>query len=214
MRDAGANRKGGVATLTGESHIARLCRPGVVPKSVKLLGLPPLVWRLLHLRPMGLLTIACLALVLAGCIVPLPYEEVADGGAGADYPPVIVGATPAMPGPLTITRGVVETYTIDVKDKDVDDTLYVRVFRDYDPVLRPFPLITIPVPPGGAAVRHVNVANGTFCVGAVEDGVALFFDVVVADRPFLDPPANPPYQAVPEGAEKSRMTWVAVCQSM
>lgn len=149
----------------------------------------------------------------AGCVVPLPYEEAQDGGTAANYPPVIRSATPSMPGPLLIVRNTPQTYTVDIKDNDLDDTLYVRVFRDYQE--QPGSPIEFPTAtPSGSAIRTVSIRNNFFCNGAA-DGESLYFDVVVTDRPFIaDTTVEPPYRAIEEGAEFSVRSWIAVCQTM
>ena len=148
----------------------------------------------------------------AGCIIPLPYQEAGDGG--VDYPPVITGSNPPMPGPVGITASAEPAlFSIDVADQDLGDTLYVRVFRDYAHAPEP-PRNNVPKandPVAGRPVRTIELQTNTWCQNA-QRNVNIVFDVVVADRPFVeDLSVSPVYRAVSPGGEFSVRSWVIEC---
>lgn len=178
---------------------------GVGPRARNLLGLPRV-----GLLPLAL--VAALALGAAACVVPLPYEEAPDGA--VNYPPLIKDSNPSMPGPVRLAIGAEPPlFTIDVEDKDLGDTLFVRVFRDYSTAPEP-PRNDLPRandPNSGSSLRTIELQTNTWCTNAVPN-VNLVFDVVVADRPFLeDLSIKPVYRAVPKGAESSIRSWVIEC---
>ena len=119
-----------------------------------------------------------------------------------------------MPGPVRIAvNSQPPLFTIEVVDKDIADTLYVRVFRDYETAPEP-PRNSIPKandPETGSPVRLIELQTNTWCTNAPRN-VNLPFDVVVADRPFVeDLSIEPVYQVVPKGAETSTRSWVVEC---
>jgi hypothetical protein len=153
-----------------------------------------------------------IAIPLTGCVVPIPADvEQSDGGTNSA--PVILSSTPSMPGfdPISVTMPQMRSIT--VKDNDIGDTIYVRVFRDYQ--LGPQgPLNDQSVtndPVNGTAIRVISLPTDTWC-NAATLGDQHVFDVMVADRPFDSNPATKPeYRALPPDAEYSIRSWVATC---
>src|SRR5262245_57884326 len=74
--------------------------------------------------------------LLGACVIPLPIDVAVQDGGAANSPPAIVGSTPDMPGGdimLLIGGGPSPpVFSVSVVDVDLGDTLYARVFRDYD----------------------------------------------------------------------------------
>ncbi|MBI4508328.1 MAG: hypothetical protein HY698_01750 [Deltaproteobacteria bacterium] len=166
------------------------------------------------------LGLACLALTSGACVIPLPYEDpVPDGG--ANYPPLIVASTVKIPGPLLLTLGPdgrpsLDSISITVQDRDVEDTIYARVFRDYnfDQPTPPYVSTEKASTPGSTSIaRTLSLPTNTWCNTAMQD-VPLVFDVVVADRKFDEnPTVKPAYRAVTAGGEFSVGSWVVTCHS-
>jgi hypothetical protein len=168
-------------------------------------------WLMAGLATIGMTGLAAAA--GAACILPLPFEQEFDAGPGDDnYPPVIVESVPPMPGFLTLEAANPLTHTLNVKDKDQDDDIFVRVFRNYDP-LSPTPPLSMPTVPGPSpdAVRTVQLSTATWC-SAASPATTYTFLVLVADRQFLSEDIAPAYQALPEGAESSRLFWIGTCE--
>lgn len=161
---------------------------------------------------MTLFAVLCLlGAVLGACVVPLPYEVEQDA-APPNYTPVIVAATPPMPGPHVYDPQML--YTIDVKDQDIDQTIWVRVFRNYSASAALPPLSEATGQPTGKEIRTIELQTQTFCNGA-PDGIDLLFDVVVADQPFsTDLSKAPVYQYVEPPGEKSIRTWALRCPTV
>jgi hypothetical protein len=87
----------------------------------------------------------------------------------------------------TIVNGV-STMTLTLADNDVDDTLYVRGFFDYNPTISnpPSPRANCSVGPSDprSVERTVTCSLGALCdASAVGDGLPHVFDILVCDRP-------------------------------
>jgi hypothetical protein len=153
--------------------------------------------RLLHIWPVLLLASS------TSCVIPIPYGE---GDAGLGHTPIIVAAEPAMTSPITIFKSASELYTIDVEDRDIDDLLYVRVFRDdfaVEPIVRAEQLNV----PGGTLVRRVGLtANGLVWCSNKAAGEQTNFTVIVSNQPFVGNTDE-----LPDGADSSSKTWIATC---
>jgi hypothetical protein len=173
--------------------------------------------RLLSCWPMRVVAgIALGSSTLVGaCVVPIP-ADVEGGDGGPSSPPVIVDSNPAMPfsngAPIDVNLIADGKVTIDVKDFDLDDTLYVRVFRNYDPQTNPFDINDIEWAPGdgslvGAVRQDIELSTALWCAGS-EQGRFYVFDVVVSDRRFED-------EGTPAGrattGETAIRSWVGVC---
>ena len=146
--------------------------------------------------------------LLLGCVVPLPYEE--EETATGDYPPIIRAAVPSMSFAASDpVVGTPPTWTLDVEDRNLDDTTYVRVFRDYnEDTNRTPPVWDHAYPPPGEALREqLEVNTSVFCPFG-STGTFLF-EVIVADGPFDD--SGTSRQKVSEGADWSIRAWRAVC---
>ena len=157
-----------------------------------------------------------LAPLLGACLLPLQFEEQHDGGVDEDSPPAILLGTakPSMLSIATIEAAAPPLFTVQVEDKDPDDVLYLRVFRDYH--LPPAkPAVTDKQAPkpdvDSQTVRTFEIDTNTWCQGATT-GTQFLFEVVVSDRPFLDLSVEPLFRAVPPGAKTARSYWVATCQ--
>jgi hypothetical protein len=172
---------------------------------------------------MSSLAMGIALLQAAACVIP-PQLEQDTGDAGPSAPPVILEAGPApdfqFPGPLLLARQDSRQMSLTVRDNDVADVLYVKLFVDYD---RPLPL---PAPadcqaaPSGAPVRIVECPVSALCnqiAGNDEDDH--YLEALVADRPFIldgDVGAigQPPYRALDDAgrAAWSVRSWLMRCQ--
>jgi hypothetical protein len=185
-------------------------------------GFPRAARNLLETRAMlvGLALLAPLtaSVVGTGCVVPLPYEAEDSDAGPRNYPPIITAAIPSMPGPHTLDAVQQATpFTIDVKDADLEDTICVRVFRDYDAdnALPPlFQRCFTNDPVTGEEERTLELQTTTWCNGGASAEGQHYFQVVVADTVFLDDiTATPPYQAISpdSGKDKQQAIWVLIC---
>lgn len=146
-------------------------------------------------------------IALSACIVPIPAEvESPDGG--VDHSPFVKSSTPPMPGDVDLPAMISLTF----EDADIGDTLYVRVFRDYQEA--PLgPLTDVAVtnnPVTGTIERTTILPTNTWCNGA-SVGPHLF-EVVVADEQFnADASVKPEYQSVTSGGRKTPGFWTFRC---
>jgi hypothetical protein len=160
-----------------------------------------------------------------GCLIP-PDLEPASQDAGAGSPPVIRSAQPtefAFPGPILLTRGDLRLLSLEVLDGDSEDTLFVRLYVDYNR-----PPTNLPTPsynecqaaPNDTATRFIECNVNSLCTSIDEtDQGDHVLDAMVSDRQFIsdaDPQAfgQPPYRAVaePQAASFSINSWVMRCQ--
>jgi hypothetical protein len=178
----------------------------------------PVAQRLLGSRWMSVVRASALSLFLPGvgaCVLPLQFEEELDGGLDDDNPPAILlnTADPSMLQVATIEKNA-PPFKLQVEDKDLDDTIYLRVFRDYHK-LPVTPAVTdrfLSTPDAsGSALRTFMIATNTWCQGATAN-TQFLFEVLVSDRPFLDLSEEPLFRAVPPGAKTARSYWVGECQ--
>ena len=209
--------------MTPMSHIAARPAPANPRNQRESRHSVGLARHLLSLRSMiGALTLAFAAPLLGGCPIPFPSEVVSEADAGINAVPVIQRATPAdlaFPGPLILERGDARIVTLHIKDLDVDDTLYVRMFRDYD-VLAPTPFVNdVEIPVTGEVERLRDVALATWCAGLdPTDNEFHFLVAMVADRAFLDCGVQPDecvdqplFRELPASAEWSTVSWTIKC---
>ncbi len=148
------------------------------------------------------------AIALTACVVPIPAEVEAPDG-GIDHTPFVKSSTPSMPG-LTDLPAMV---SLTLEDADIGDTLYVRVFRDYQEApLGPLTDVAVTNNPlTGTIERTTILPTNTWCNGASVDSHV--FQVVVADEPFNpDASVKPEYQAITNGGKASKVAfWMFRC---
>jgi len=166
------------------------------------------------------LVLATGLLALSACVIPLSLEvEVND--AGASSPPVIRSAANPFefPGPLTIARDSTDVnISLTIEDRDVDDTLFVRLFLDYDAASGAGLVSDCVASPSGEDERIASCVGNTIC-NLIEDGdVSLHnLEAHVTDRDWLmadDPDAadQPPLRAVASNAGDSVRGWSVRCE--
>jgi hypothetical protein len=160
-----------------------------------------------------------LATQTTACLFPIPASpEEEDGGvlAGPSYP-VVFDSNPAMPGPIAINIESPFPVSLALRDANVRDTMYVRVFRDYakDPERGPVADRSFPNDAEtGTEERLVIVETHTWCLDVPDEELNLqvVFEVMVADRPFSDDPTvQPAYKAVTGNGRFSKAYWLGRC---
>jgi len=153
----------------------------------------------------------------SGCVIPVPLElENADAGPTAA--PVILSASPdefsfSNNGGIVLDVGDTRRLGLTIRDPDRQDSLYIRIFVDYDP-LNPSNFSSECMVPGpsDSEIRVADCTTSTICTSALADGKTHFMEAMVADREFLDvsdPRAEgqPPFRALPEDAAYSFRAW-------
>lgn len=159
--------------------------------------------------------LALASLDLTACVIPLPFEETQDAGGPANAPPEILvsSADPSMLEQQTIETGAsARIFKVTVRDNDAEDTLYLRVFRNYD--VAPDSAvseITINKPLEGTSDRIFEINTNTWCTGQV-GADAIVFEVVVTDRKFRPLDEEPLFRATEPGAGVARSYWIGRCQ--
>jgi hypothetical protein len=157
-----------------------------------------------------------------GCVIP-PDLAPDDGDAGPSSPPVLVEAGPSpdfsFPGPIQLERPDAREMTLTLRDIDLEDVLFVRLFVDYG---RPDPTpawADCQAAPNGQAVRLAECPVSALCTSILGTDLGDHtLEAMVSDRPFIpdsDPAAvgQPPYRAVGDvsHASSSLRAWVMRC---
>jgi len=177
---------------------------------------------LLTLVMMRVLTIAG-PLVLGtsiGCVIPAPLQ-LDESDAGTNATPLIVSSGPApdfsFPGPLAMEHSDQRRLTLTLNDSDVDDTLHVRIYRDYDENSIGF-VSSCTFPPSGEKTRVGDCLTQSFCNNVADtDQENKLLEAMVTDRAFLDEsdPAGEgqdAYRRIQAGTQSSFRTWIMNCQ--
>jgi len=155
------------------------------------------------------------ALVVGGCVIP-PNLSVEDQDAGVNSPPAITlvssdeKALPE-PGPVVFVRGM-GSLNLELLDTDLADTLFVRVFVNYDPLMNPSPpRSTCTAAPSGAAKRTLTCDLTALCLMGDSTKTDLVMSVVVFDRQPLEN-GDPPFQQMPDGGLSTGRFYFLMCQ--
>lgn len=158
-----------------------------------------------------------LAVTAAGCVVPVPLElETADAGPTAQ--PELVSAAPGefdFPGPLALDPGDQRRMSLTLRDRDLEDTLYVRMFVDYGlPNQTGFVSDCVAVP-SGALTRIADCSTSAIC-NSVTDSDKHVLEAMVSDREFLptgDPRAagQDAFRELPIDAAFDYRFWQLTC---
>ena len=212
LRDPGRVRGHG-AYLTRMSGLRRFAAAGFGGKPSRSLGMARLA-RCVH-RFALVMAIVVGAPVLAGC--PPPPLSLDEPDARPNSAPAITSVRGETGDELTIGgENIVPTnssLTITLVDTDVDDTLYVRGFRDYGPDNLSSALVVCNVGPSTprAAERTLScILSLGYCTAPGDPRM----DIVVSDRLPDDSGANertPYYTVAPPGLQAVRVYQIT-CQ--
>ncbi|HTM23045.1 MAG TPA: hypothetical protein VL172_21140 [Kofleriaceae bacterium] len=145
------------------------------------------------------------------CVIP-PPGDFASGDAGPSAPPVLLSAAPeefAFPGVMTLDRGDQRRLILTLRDVDVDDTLFVRLFVDYGLPNQENSLSSCTALPTGEQTRVADCSTAQLCE-PITDTAEHYLEAVVADREFLDE-GDPPFRALPETGASSARGWIMQC---
>ena len=155
------------------------------------------------------------ALGLGGCVIP-PSLSVGTEDAAVNSPPAILAVRNDTqefpePGPVLIDRGATAgSLSLTLLDRDLGDTLYVRMFLDYTVTAADPARVTCTSPPAmpEAAQRTVSCDASSLCKPT---GTDFNLSIVVFDREPLES-GTPPYQAMPPGGLKTGVFYFLKCQ--
>lgn len=123
--------------------------------------------------------------LLVGCVIPPSLRPEED--AGTNSPPAILSVTGdrtalAEPGPVVLEQGSsASSLVVSLLDTDVNDTLYVRIFIDYNAPDRLPPRIACSALPNTKPGRTATCNVSGLCMTA-DIGVQRNMTIVVFDR--------------------------------
>jgi len=150
---------------------------------------------------------------LVGCVIP-PSLRIADD-AGVNSPPAILSIKSdqlelAEPKPVFIERSeTAGDLSVSLIDTDVGDTLYVRIFVDYNLPDRLPARVKCVAAPNSKPLRTVTCSMAGLCAMA-DIGVQRNMTIVVFDRPPEDTGADP-QQMTADGLSTGRFYFLS-CQ--
>ena len=152
----------------------------------------------------GTVTLLTLCAMLMACVIP-PSLRVEDD-AGVNSPPAIVsvrGSPDALaePGPYFVPAGqTAGTLSVSLLDTDLNDTLYLRIFLDYNTPVgnRVPPRVVCPVPQSNNKPARDSTCDLSGLCLPVDVGAQHNMTIVVFDRAPAD--FGPDPQAMPMGS--------------
>jgi hypothetical protein len=158
---------------------------------------------------------AVLLLIVGACVIPPSLSVEPNPDAGVNSPPAILdvsvdGMSYAQPGPIALVASATNPskMTLKLLDTDVADTLYVKIFVNYnDPKRLPARASCTAGPTGGIGERSALCLLGAMCQGDANDTT---LNVVVFDRMVLEDMA-PDYMALPAGGLSASRTYKYTC---
>ena len=158
----------------------------------------------------------CAILMLVGCVIPPSLTTEQD--AGVNSPPAILSVSSDQqvlpePGPVEFDIGTTAgDLSVSLIDTDLLDTLYVRVFIDYNQPNRLDARSKCTAPPNMTPVRTATCPLNSLCT-TEDTGVQRNMTIVVFDRPPDDSGAgDPPFQAMPTGGLSTSRFYFLKCQ--
>jgi hypothetical protein len=168
-------------------------------------------------RPSLALLAALAVLATPACVIP-PSLSPDNQDAGVNSPPAILSVTSdrqvlSEPGPLVFDMGATAgDLSIQLIDTDTQDSLYVRIFVDYNMPDRLDARARCEAGISANAIRNVTCKLNSLCVTA-DLGVLRNMTIMVFDRlPLAPGMGEPPFQAMPEGGMKSSVFYFLKCQ--
>jgi hypothetical protein len=160
---------------------------------------------------------ALAALATIGCVIP-PSLSPENQDAGVNSPPAILSVTSDQqvlsdPGPLVFDMGpTAGDLSLQLLDTDTQDSLFVKIFVDYNMPDRLDARARCQAGPSPNAIRNVTCKLNSLCVTA-DLGVLRNMTIVVFDRELLAPgDGDPPFQAMKPGGLKTSLFYFLKCQ--
>jgi hypothetical protein len=135
---------------------------------------------------------------VSGCVIPPSLRVEDDAGTAQDSPPAIMTVAGdrtslAEPGPFVVEQGSTSSSLfLTLLDTDINDTLYVRLYVDYNAPDRLPSRVRCQADPTGTPMRNATCNLSGLCTsGDVGNSTPRNLSVVVSDRPPLDSGADP-----------------------
>jgi hypothetical protein len=154
--------------------------------------------------------------MLVGCVIP-PSLTIGEDEP-VNSPPAILSVTSDQqalpePGPVVFDVGpTAGDLSVSLIDTDTLDTLYVRIFVDYNLPNQLDARAKCTAPPNMTPTRTATCHLNALCQ-AVDVGVERSMTIVVFDRLPLDPgEGEPPFQAMPPGGLSTSRFYFLKCQ--
>jgi hypothetical protein len=176
--------------------------------------------RAVHIVLRQVFRLSPLVISVGGCVIP-PNIAIGDQDAGVNSPPAIVAVRSDVeelsePGPVVFDVGPsAGNLTVDLLDTDTGDTLYVRVFVDYNRPTGTFHNaratctgVTTDVPQNRTATCDLL----GLCTPGDVDTPDPYMTVVVFDRAVLDG-GTPLYMAMPPGGMSTSRGYFLHCRN-
>lgn len=154
--------------------------------------------------------------MLVGCVIPPSLSTSED--AAVNSPPAILAVTSDQqalpePGPVVFDVGATAgDLSVSLIDTDITDSLYVRIFVDYNLPNQLDARAKCTAPPSMKPNRTATCHLNALCLPS-DVGVQRSMTIMVFDRLPLDPgEGNPPFQAMPPGGLATSRFYFLKCQ--
>lgn len=154
-----------------------------------------------------------LAMMLTGCVIP-PSLSVDTTDAGLNSPPAITSVRAdgvELPEweKVNFEQGA-GTLNLTVYDTDLEDTLYPKIFVDYNNPDQ-FPPRSTCTPAGGGSVQRSSTCPLAGLCQTADLNTERLMQIVVFDRSIIEG-VFPLYQAMPPGGLSTSRTFTLICQ--
>lgn len=156
---------------------------------------------------------------LPACVIP-PDLDIADPDGGVQPSPRITASGPApefsMPGPLVLDRGDERFLSLTIEHADVDDTLEIRFYVDYE-LPDPTQYVSDCVSASNGQLERIkDCPTATICSSVTDFEATHILTAMIVDQPFLpvgQGVEQPLYREVPPGTGSDISFWTLKCNS-
>jgi hypothetical protein len=171
-------------------------------KPMKAYGIGPVA------RP--LLLVVLMAGSSVACVIP-PPGDFAEGDAGPSSPPVLMSVSPPefAPPVMVVEPDDQRRLGLTLRDIDVDDTLFVRIYIDYGVTAENPAVASCTAVPSSEQIRIADCSAANLC-NTIPDTEEHLLEVMIADLDYLDE-GEPAFRALPETAASSIRGWKMRC---
>ena len=154
------------------------------------------------------------SLLAGGCVIP-PSLSTNQADAGVNAPPAILSASSDLvqlvePGPVSFAQNTTSDLVVTLRDPDLTDTLYVRVYVDYNHPDPTPPRAQCVAAPDKSPDRTATCSLAGLCL-STDVGATHGMTIVVFDREPLDS-GTPLFQAMPPDGLSTDRFYYLQCQ--
>lgn len=153
----------------------------------------------------------CVATLISACLIPPQLDPEGTADAGLNAFPALIEIDPNFPapGPITVSQQDQRDMSFRVRDTDVNDTIFVYLFRDYN-YPAPTPHLSFCSDASNELVRDLTCKLNRLCGFTDGTDTVHVLEAMITDRE-LSGDGEPLFRALPEDAGYSFRTWLMTC---